>query len=221
MILEAQGERRSAIEKAQGEKQSDIVRAQGKKQSQILEAQGDAVSTVLRAKSAESMGERAVIDKGMETLESIGQGESTTFVLPQELSSLVGRYGKHLSGSDVSEMGKVDGKGELDSLDFDDETRELLGLDNIDEILGQIDEEADVDVEAMEEEAQAIKEGNDAANIRDPDEVIEEMDAEMDPSGSPVGGPGGDGSESSGTGGSGSSDAGGADPEREPEPETE
>ena len=212
MILEAQGERRSAIEKAQGEKQSDIVRAQGKKQSQILEAQGDAVSTVLRAKSAESMGERAVIDKGMETLESIGQGESTTFVLPQELSSLVGRYGKHLSGSDVSEMGTVDGNGELDSLDFDDETRELLGLDNIDEILGQIDEEADVDVEAMEEEAQAIKEGNDAANIRDPDEVIEEMDAEMDPSGSPVGGPGGDG-----TGGDGAS----GDADREAEPETE
>jgi regulator of protease activity HflC (stomatin/prohibitin superfamily) len=213
MILEAQGERRSAIEKAQGEKQSDIVRAQGKKQSQILEAQGDAVSTVLRAKSAESMGERAVIDKGMETLESIGQGESTTFVLPQELSSLVGRYGKHLSGSDVSEMGKVDGASELDSLEFDDETRELLGLDNIDEILGQIDEEADVDVEAMEEEAQAIKEGQDATNIRDPDEVIEEMDAEMDPSGSPVGGPGGDGSDGSSTDGAGT--------EREPEPETE
>ncbi|PSP54266.1 phosphoesterase [Halobacteriales archaeon QH_7_68_42] len=207
MILEAQGERRSAIEQAQGEKQSDIVRAQGKKQSQILEAQGDAISTVLRAKSAESMGERAVIDKGMETLESIGQGESTTFVLPQELSSLVGRYGKHLSGSDVSDMTKADGDGELDSLDFDAETRELLGLDDIEEILGQIDQEADVDVEAMEEEAQAIKEGQDATNIRDPDEVIEEMDAEMDPSGSPVGGPGGDGT--------------GGDGEREPEPETE
>ena len=207
MILEAQGERRSAIEQAQGEKQSDIVRAQGKKQSQILEAQGDAISTVLRAKSAESMGERAVIDKGMETLESIGQGESTTFVLPQELSSLVGRYGKHLSGSDVSDMTKADGDGELDSLDFDAETRELLGLDDIEEILGQIDQEADVDVEAMEEEAQAIKEGQDATNIRDPDEVIEEMDAEMDPTGSPVGGPGGDGT--------------GGDGEREPEPETE
>jgi hypothetical protein len=161
------------------------------------------------------MGERAVIEKGMETLESIGQGESSTFVLPQELSSLVGRYGKHLSGSDVSEMSKVDGSSELDSLDFDDETRELLGLDNIDEILGQIDEEADVDVEAMEEEAQAIKEGNDAANIRDPDEVIEEMDDEMDPSGSPVGGPGGDG-----TGGS-SDGSGAGDADREAEPETE
>src|SRR6056297_2532022 len=129
MILEAQGERRSAIETAQGDKQSNIIRAQGEKQSQILEAQGDAVSTVLRAKSAESMGERAVIDKGMETLESIGQGDSTTFVLPQELSSLVGRYGKHLTGSDV----KADGES-LDSLDFDESTREMLGLDDIEEM---------------------------------------------------------------------------------------
>jgi hypothetical protein len=173
MILEAQGERRSAIETAEGDKQSNIIRAQGEKQSQILEAQGDAVSTVLRAKSAESMGERAVIDKGMETLEAIGQGESTTFVLPQELSSMLGRYGKHLTGSDVKED-----NGELDSLDFDAETRELIGLDNIEEILGQIDEEAEMDVEAMEQEAQAIKEGEDPANIKSADEVIEEMDEE-------------------------------------------
>jgi len=159
MILEAQGERRSAIEQAQGAKQSDIVRAQGKKQSQILEAQGDAISTVLRAKSAESMGERAIVDKGMETLENIGQGESTTFVMPQELTSLVGRYGKHLSGGDVNEMATANGDGGLDSLDFDAETRELIGLDNIAEIIGEIDEEAQVDIDAMEQEAQAIKEG--------------------------------------------------------------
>jgi len=175
MILEAQGERRSAIETAQGDKQSNIIRAQGEKQSQILEAQGDAISTVLRAKSAESMGERAVIDKGMETLESIGQGESTTFVLPQELSSLVGRYGKHLTGSDV----QTDGQ-ELDSLDFDEQTRELIGLDDIEQILGAIDEEAELDVEDMEEEAQAIMEGDDPADMKSPDEVIEEMDAELD-----------------------------------------
>ena len=159
MILEAQGERRSAIEQAQGAKQSDIVRAQGKKQSQILEAQGDAISTVLRAKSAESMGERAIVDKGMETLENIGQGESTTFVMPQELTSLVGRYGKHLSGGDVGDMASVDGEGTLDSLEFDAETRELLGLDDIAEIIGEIDEEAQVDIDAMEQEAQAVKEG--------------------------------------------------------------
>ncbi|GGN85039.1 MULTISPECIES: SPFH domain-containing protein [Haloarcula] len=174
MILEAQGERRSAIETAEGDKQSNIIRAQGEKQSQILEAQGDAISTVLRAKSAESMGERAVIDKGMETLGEMGKSESTTFVLPQELTSLVGRYGKHLSGSDVKADGHV-----LDALDFDEETREMLGLDDIEEILGQIDEEAEVDVEAMEQEAQKIKHGEDSG-LDSADEMIEQMDAEID-----------------------------------------
>jgi regulator of protease activity HflC (stomatin/prohibitin superfamily) len=170
MILEAQGERRSAVETAEGEKQSNIIRAQGKKQSQILEAQGDAISTVLRAKSAESMGERAIIDKGMETLEKIGQGESTTFVLPQELTSLLGRYGKQLTDSDIQESAG------LSSLGFDEETRQMLGLDDIDEILGQIDEAAEMDVEQMEKEAEAIKAGNVDADIKSADEVVAEAD---------------------------------------------
>ena len=153
MILEAQGERLSAIERAQGDKQSDIVRAQGEKQSQILEAQGDAVSTVLRARSAESMGERAVIEKGMETLSSIGQSESTTYVLPQELSSLVGRYGKHLTGSDV----QADGES-LESLEFDDETREMLGLDDIAETLETLDTDVERPAGAAEAEAETSDE---------------------------------------------------------------
>ena len=170
MILEAQGERRSAVEQAEGDKQSNIIRAQGEKQSQILEAQGDAISTVLRARSAESMGERAIIERGMETLEEIGKGESTTFVLPQELTSLVGRYGKALSGSNVQQMEGLDGK------EFDADTRKMLGLDNIDEILGQIDEAAEMDVEELEKEAEAVKAGNAGADIKSADEVIQEMD---------------------------------------------
>jgi len=162
MILEAQGERQSAIETAQGEKQSNIIRAQGEKQSQILEAQGDAISTVLRARSAESMGERAVIDKGLETLADIGQSESTTYVLPQELTSLVGRYGKHLTGSDVG-----DGASDLESMEFDPETRELLGLDDIESILGQLEN----NVEEME---------SGEPDIQSPEEILDEMDAEME-----------------------------------------
>ncbi len=86
----------------------------------------------------------------------------------------MGRYGKHLQGSDVKENGHA-----LEALDFDDETREMLGLDDIEEILGQIDEEAQVDVEAMEEEAQKIKEGQDSG-LDSADEMIQEMDAEID-----------------------------------------
>ncbi len=169
MILEAQGERRSAVEEAEGEKQSNIIRAQGEKQSQILEAQGDAISTVLRAKSAESMGERAIIERGMESLETIGEGESTTFVLPQELTSLLGRYGRQLTDSDVQESAG------LDSLEFDGETRELLGLDNIEEILGQIDAATEMDVEELEQEAEAIKQGG-SVDIQNPDEVVDDVD---------------------------------------------
>jgi len=99
------------------------------------------------------MGERAIIERGMETLEEIGKGESTTFVLPQELTSLVGRYGKALSGSDVQEMEGLDGK------EFDADTRKMLGLDDIDEILGQIEESAEMDVEELEKEAEAVKAG--------------------------------------------------------------
>ena len=144
MILEAQGERRSAIEQAEGDKQSNIIRAQGEKQSQIIEAQGDAISTVLRARSAESMGERAIIERGMETLEAIGKGESTTFVLPQELTSLVGRYGKALSGSDVQQMEGLEGK------EFDEETEKLLGLEDIESALEQLDTVADSDLRTDE-----------------------------------------------------------------------
>ncbi len=152
MILEAQGERRSAIERAEGDKQSAIITAQGEKQSQILEAQGDAVATVLRARSAESMGERAVIERGMETLERIGEGDSTTFVLPQELSSLLGRYGKHLSGSDTKLDASI-----LEGKEFDEETEKLLGLDDIDELLEELEGFEDEDVKSEAERETVIE----------------------------------------------------------------
>jgi len=154
MILEAQGERRSAIERAQGAKQSNIVRAQGEKQAQILEAQGDAVSTVLRSRAAESMGERAVVERGMESLEEIGTSPSTTYVLPQELTSLLGRYGRHLSGSDA------DGTGpKLESLEFDGETRELLGIDDIEDLAaGNGDADGEFTMETADIERDAADE---------------------------------------------------------------
>ncbi|WP_049985561.1 SPFH domain-containing protein [Halobellus rufus] len=159
MILEAQGERRSAVERAEGEKQSNIIRAQGEKQSQILEAQGDAISTVLRAKSAESMGERAIIDRGFDALTRIGTSPSTTYVLPQELTSLLGRYGRGLTGAAVQESAG------LESLDFDADTRELLALDDVDEILAATD--------GVEASASTRSE-------TDPDERVADTDVDLD-----------------------------------------
>lgn len=167
MILEARGERRSAVEQAQGEKESNIIKAQGEKQSQILEAQGNAISTVLKAKAAESMGERAVIDKSLNTLEGIGEGESTKFIIPQELSSLVGRYGKHLSGSDVEPS-----EQSLESLEFDQETEEMLGLDDIEDIIGELDKE----VEEAESSVGSGEIADPSEVVTDADDVVEETD---------------------------------------------
>jgi hypothetical protein len=50
----------------------------------------------------------------------------------------------------------------------------MLGLDDIEEILGELeDEEEIVDIEEMEEEAQAVKAGETSADIKDPDEIID------------------------------------------------
>ncbi|MFP4590011.1 MAG: SPFH domain-containing protein [Halobacteriales archaeon] len=164
MILEAQGERRSAIEKAEGQKRSNIIRAQGQKMSEILESQGEAISTVLLAKSAEAMGERAVLNRGFEALEELGTNEATTFVIPQEFSSLVGRYGKHLTGSDVKDI-----DGILESLEFDEETRELIGIDDFEELIADLDDSA-VDGEV---------EGAAGEEVPTAEEVIKEMDQEL------------------------------------------
>ncbi len=66
----------------------------------------------------------------------------------------------------------------LEGLEFDEDTRTMLGLDDIDEILGQIDEAAQMDVEELEKEAEAVKTGT-GANIKSADEVIEEMDGDV------------------------------------------
>ena len=161
MILEAQGQRRSAIETAQGEQQSNVISAQGEKQASVLRAQGDAVATVLRARASESMGERAIVDRGLESLERIGTSPSSTFVLPQELTSLLGRYGRGLTGSDVQESAG------LDSLEFDAETRKLLGLDDIDEIIAAVE-----DVESGD--AVGDLDGRDGEDAADVDLNLEE-----------------------------------------------
>jgi regulator of protease activity HflC (stomatin/prohibitin superfamily) len=145
MILEAQGQRRSEIEIAEGNKKSAIIRAQGEKQSLILKAQGSAISTVLRAKASESMGERAIINKALNTIVSVGEGESSTIIIPQELTSLLGRYGKHLSGSDMS-----DGDAPLESLEFNADTLKLLGLDDLDKTLREINPNYGEDSESDE-----------------------------------------------------------------------
>jgi hypothetical protein len=50
----------------------------------------------------------------------------------------------------------------------------MLGLDDIQEILGELENEDDiVDLEGMEEEAKKVKRGDTNADIQDPDELLD------------------------------------------------
>ncbi|GAA0294491.1 SPFH domain-containing protein [Halarchaeum salinum] len=118
-ILEAQGARGAAVERALGEQRAAVLRAEGTKRASVLEAQGDAAATILRARAAEAMGERALIDRGYDAIERIGRGAATTYVVPQELTSLVGRYGRQLGdGSENSAL--TSNAVDLVELDLDD-----------------------------------------------------------------------------------------------------
>ncbi|GGL46929.1 SPFH domain-containing protein [Halocalculus aciditolerans] len=134
MILEAQGERQSMVERAMGDKTSNVTAAEGAKQATVLEAQGAAVARVLRARAAESMGERAIIERGMETLERIGQGAATTYVIPQELTTLLGRYGEHISGGGG-------GGSPLEGKALEAAAREFIGMDDIGDLVEEVDPE--------------------------------------------------------------------------------
>jgi len=109
-ILKADGEKRSAILSAEGEKQSRILTAEGDKQSRILEAEGVRQSKVLEAQGqrsqtilekqgeaqglkitamgASTLDSKALTVLSLDALKDIGEGASTKFVLPFELTKL-------------------------------------------------------------------------------------------------------------------------------------
>jgi len=118
------------------------------------------------------MGERAIIERGMETLEEIGKGESTTFVLPQELTSLVGRYGKALSGRRSGDGG-ARRQGVRRRHPEDARARRHRRDPRPDRGV-----RGDGRRGARKKEAEAVKAGGAGADIKSADEVIQEMDEE-------------------------------------------
>lgn len=104
VVLEADGTKQSAITVAEGEKQSSILRAEGAKQAAILEAEGEREAAVLRAQgfadalqriydTAQNVDENTMTLQYLEALKDIGEGASTKWVLPMELTRMLGNLG--------------------------------------------------------------------------------------------------------------------------------
>ena len=111
VVLEADGTKEAAITIAEGERQSNILKAEGARQAEILAAEGDQQAAVLRASGyAEALQKIQDVAKGVgtntmtlqyvEALKEIGAGESTKFVLPMELTKMLGNIGGMTNSSD-------------------------------------------------------------------------------------------------------------------------
>lgn len=99
-ILEADGQKRAAILEAEGKKKSMILEAEGARQSMILEAEGKRLATILEGQGeaqklrimsvgAATMDSKALSVLSMQTVQKVGEGESSKIFFPMELTRLV------------------------------------------------------------------------------------------------------------------------------------
>ncbi len=88
-ITIAEGEKQAAILRAEGEKQSAILRSEGDRQSQVLTAQGFAAALAAIHEKATDIDEKTMALQYMETLKQLGASNSTKWVLPMELTSMI------------------------------------------------------------------------------------------------------------------------------------
>jgi|TARA_B110000438_G_scaffold57732_1_gene57758 regulator of protease activity HflC (stomatin/prohibitin superfamily) len=111
VVLEADGTKQAAITVAEGEKQSSILKAEGDRQAEILAAEGDQQATVLRAtgyaealaaihKVASGVDANTMTLQYVDALKTLGEGESTKFILPLELTKMLGGIGSLTSQDD-------------------------------------------------------------------------------------------------------------------------
>ncbi|MCL2785690.1 MAG: SPFH domain-containing protein [Methanomassiliicoccaceae archaeon] len=98
-ILEAEGKKKSRILEAEGLRQSMILEAEGKRLAVILEGQGDAQRLRIMSVGAAALDSKAMAVLSMETLKSVGEGESTKFFFPIELTKIVEGVSQYLGNA--------------------------------------------------------------------------------------------------------------------------
>ncbi|HEY7874592.1 MAG TPA: SPFH domain-containing protein [Actinomycetota bacterium] len=101
VVTEAEGTKQAAVTVAEGNKQSAILNAEGNKQSAILNAEGNRQAAILNAEgfalalqkifeTAQGVDANTMSLQYLEALKELGASEATKFVIPLELSSLLG-----------------------------------------------------------------------------------------------------------------------------------
>ncbi|MFN2595061.1 MAG: SPFH domain-containing protein [Actinomycetota bacterium] len=101
VVTEAEGQKSAAITVAEGNKQSAILNAEGNKQAAILNAEGGRQAAILQAEGfsialqkifevARGVDANTMSLQYLDALKALGVSDATKFVIPMELSSLLG-----------------------------------------------------------------------------------------------------------------------------------
>jgi regulator of protease activity HflC (stomatin/prohibitin superfamily) len=101
VVTEAEGSKQAAVTVAEGNKQAAILNAEGNKQAAILSAEGNRQAAILNAEgfalalqrifeTAQGLDANTMSLQYLEALKELGASEATKFVIPLELSSLLG-----------------------------------------------------------------------------------------------------------------------------------
>jgi len=106
-ILRADGEKTGAILTAEGQKRARILQAEGARQSKILEAEGERLAIILQgqgeaqklrilAVGASPLDSKALTVLSLQTMQALGQGESTKWILPFEVTRVLEGVSEYL-----------------------------------------------------------------------------------------------------------------------------
>jgi regulator of protease activity HflC (stomatin/prohibitin superfamily) len=101
-ITRAEGEKQSAILDAEGKRQAAVLAAQGVREAQVLEAQGYAIALETIFEKAKGVDEKTMALQYMQTLQELGKGESTKWILPMEVVSMMQGLGRTMVNQDPS-----------------------------------------------------------------------------------------------------------------------
>ncbi|MBN9392230.1 MAG: SPFH/Band 7/PHB domain protein [Chloroflexi bacterium] len=100
LVLEADGQAEAAIKRAEGNRQATILQAQAGREATILQAQATREAAIMQAEGyalaldkvyqvANHVDGRTMNLQYLETLKTLGQSQSTKWIMPLELTSLV------------------------------------------------------------------------------------------------------------------------------------
>ena len=94
----AEGNKQAAILEVEGVRESSILRAEGTRQAQILQAEGFSIGLERIYETASHVDSNTMGLQYLEMMKTLGEGESTKWIIPMDLASMAGTLSGSLMG---------------------------------------------------------------------------------------------------------------------------